>query len=225
MRESRDPSGRMPSRLWYEESEIDLIMDDAFKAAGCPRLSDAGAVDVDAFIELHLKITPEYVTLPDGVFGASDFHPNGKVKMRISDVLSQRAADQEPGAEHFIRTTMAHEAAHVLLHRSMFLSQTESLFGTPAPQTELCRDVGPVLGYSGEWWEWQANRGMGALLMPYIDMRRLLRSNRSEIESAEPAFVDHIAHAYSVSTQVVRYRFSQVLDKPRLSRQTSWEIG
>ncbi len=225
MREARDPSGRMPSRLWFEESEIDQIMDDAFKAAGSPRLNDAGAVDIDTFIESHLKITPEYVALPEGVFGASDFHSNGKVKVRISDVLSQRAADEEAGAENFIRTTMAHEAAHVLLHRSMFLTQTESLFGSPAPQTELCRDVGPVRGYSGEWWEWQANRGMGALLMPYSDMRRLLRTNRSEIDSGESEFVAHIAHAYSVSTQVVRYRFEQVLQKPRLSRQTSWEIG
>lgn len=124
MRETRDHTRRMPSRLYFEQDEIDQIMDEAFKRAGQPRLNDSEAVDVDAFIELHLKITPEYVALPDGVQGASDFFPSGKVKMRISDRLSQRAAHQETGAENFIRTTLAHEAAHVLLHRSMFLAQT-----------------------------------------------------------------------------------------------------
>jgi hypothetical protein len=34
MREGRDPTGKMPYRLWYEESEIDSIMEDELRKAG-----------------------------------------------------------------------------------------------------------------------------------------------------------------------------------------------
>ncbi len=87
--------------------------------------------------------------------------------MRISAALAERAASDEAGAEHLIRATLAHEAAHVLLHRIRFLQQSEAPFGREASRQELCRDIRAVgRGYTGESWERQANRGMGALLLP-----------------------------------------------------------
>ena len=65
MRERRDPGGRMPCRLWYDEREIDTIMEDELRRSGTARIGRA-AVDVDAFIENYLRITPEYVALPQG---------------------------------------------------------------------------------------------------------------------------------------------------------------
>jgi len=166
VRERRDPGGRMPYRIYFEDGEIDQIMEAELRRAHLPRIGDS-AVDVDAFIETYLQITPEYVTLPRGVQGATDFFRDGTVAMRISAELSERAGLHEPGAENLIRTTLAHEAAHVLLHRSLFLTQSEALFGQQASRQELCRDIDPAgRGYTGEWWEWQANRGMGALLLP-----------------------------------------------------------
>ena len=174
MREARDPSGRMPYRLWYDEAEVDAVMEDELHRARDPRVTARGAVDVDIFVEGHLGITPQFVPLPRGVQGATDFFPDGRAEMRISEELSRRAADAEPGAEHLMRTTLAHEAAHVLLHRVLFLQQSEALFGGEVSRRELCRDIRPVgRGYTGEWWEWQANRGMGALLLPKSEMLRL----------------------------------------------------
>jgi hypothetical protein len=66
VRERRDPDGRMPYRLWYDEREIDTIMEDELRRSGTARIGE-GAVDVDAFIENYLRITPEYVDLPPGV--------------------------------------------------------------------------------------------------------------------------------------------------------------
>lgn len=219
MRERRDPAGRMPYRLWYEAAEIDAIMEDELRRSGIARIGD-GAVDVDAFIENYLRITPEFVALPRGVQGATDFFPSGSVKMRISATLAERADSDGAGAEHLMRTTLAHEVSHVLLHRVLFLQQSESLFGDQASRQELCRDIRPIgPGYTGEWWEWQANRGMGALLLP-----------RSEIiEIAGPwtaaalrdgQLVQIIARRYQVSTQAVCFRLEQIKGS-RNPRQTS----
>src|SRR5207244_400094 len=77
----------------------------------------------------------------------------------------------------------AHEAAHILLHRVLFLKESRDIFGGLASRSELCRSVGvPRPGYQGEWWEWQANRGMSALLMP----RRALQDWMVARETASP---------------------------------------
>ena len=81
MRELRDIGGRMPYRLWYGEVEIDMIMEDELHRCGTARIGEA-AVEVDAFIEIYLGITPEYVDLPPGVQGATDFARDGSVRMR-----------------------------------------------------------------------------------------------------------------------------------------------
>lgn len=224
MREARDRSGRMPYRLWYDEAEIDTIMEDELRRAKNPRLARHGAIDVDSFIESHLGVVPQFVKLPKGVQGATDFFPDGTVEMRISDELSQRAADNEPGAEHMMRTTLAHESAHVLLHRILFLKQSEDLFGGQASRTELCRDIRPVgRGYTGEWWEWQANRGMGALLLPKSEMVSYVQNLRGQKVSDTTGDVIAVSDRYRVSRQVVRLRFEQ-LSMATDARQISWDF-
>jgi hypothetical protein len=212
VREQRDLDGRMPYRLWYDASEIDDIMEDELRRSRISRISVGGAVDVDAFIESYLNITPQFVALPRGVQGATDFSPDGTVMMRISEALSERAANDEAGAEHLIRTTLAHEAAHVLLHRVLFLHQSEALFGRQASRQELCRDVRPVgHGYTGEWWEWQANRGMGALLLPKSEIVALTAADPGA-GRRDGKLVLLIAKRYQVSTQVVCFRPDQLAD-------------
>lgn len=212
MREQRDPEGRMPYRLWYDAKEIDELMEAELRRSGIARIGER-AVDVDAFIETYLRINPEFVELPRGVQGATDFFPDGTVKMRISAGLSERAARQEPGAEHLMRTTLAHEAAHVLLHRILFLSQSEALFGGQASRQELCRDIRPVRGYTGEWWEWQANRGMGALLLPRSEVIEVAGPWTAAV-LRDGQLVRIIGRRYQVSTQAVRFRLEQIKGSP-----------
>lgn len=212
MREQRDPTGRLPYRLWYEESEIDAIMEDEFQKAGAPVLPGTIAVDIDAFIEGYLGVVPDFVALPDGVQGATEFYPDGRVRVKMSSDLALRA-DGSPGAERLLRTTLAHEASHVLLHRALFLRGTEPLFGGAASRQELCRDVGFLApGYTGEWWEWQANRGMAALLLPrssvVSEVRRRRGPHGAEVATAQ---LEHeLAGAFAVSRQAMRYRLQQL---------------
>ncbi|MBV8087412.1 MAG: ImmA/IrrE family metallo-endopeptidase [Chloroflexi bacterium] len=166
MREYPDRGGRLPYRLWYDETEIEDICRRELEIAGWPLLGAGPAVDVDTFIERRLGVAPDFVWLPRDVLGATEFGAKGEVHVQVSAELALRA-DRDPGAERLLRSTLAHEAAHVLLHRTLFLRESRSLFGGLAARTELCRSVSvPAPGYTGEWWEWQANRGMAALLLP-----------------------------------------------------------
>lgn len=212
MRERRDPGGRLPYRLWYDESEIETIMADEFQKAGLPVLPGTIAVDIDAFIERYLKLIPDFVALPDGVQGATEFYPDGRVRIKISADLAVRA-DRQAGAERLLRTTLAHEASHFLLHRTLFLRETASLFGDAASRQELCRDVRFVAaGYTGEWWEWQANRGMAALLMPRSVLVSEVQRRR---DTEDPGLIaaqleGDLAEAFAVSRQAMRYRLQQL---------------
>ncbi len=213
----------MPYRLWYDETEIDSIMEDELRRAGNPRLNGGSAVDVDGFIENHLHVTPQFVPLAIDVRGATDFFPDGRVEMRVSRELSERA-DGERGAEHLIRTTLAHEGAHVLLHRQLFLRQSEEMFGGQTSRRELCRDVRHVgRAYSGEWWEWQANRGMGALLLPKSEMVKFVSSSREGGEAPEERLIAQVAERYMVSRQAVGLRFEQ-LSMTSDRNQVAWEF-
>lgn len=216
MRELRDRTGRMPYRLWYEADEIDSIMQDEFEGAGSPVLGGL-AVDVDAFIENHIGIVPDFVELEQGVQGATEFFTDGRVRMKIAADLAARA-QHEKAAERLLRTTLAHEAAHVLLHRILFLRESESLFGGASSRQELCRDVRDVgIAYTGEWWEWQANRGMGALLLPRAGVVEEVRRLREEFGALQfDRVVDDVARAFAVSKVAARYRLEQLgaADKP-----------
>jgi hypothetical protein len=199
----------MPFRIYYDAAEIDQIMEAELTRAHLDRIGIA-AVDVDAFVETYLKITPEYVILPKGVLGATDFARDGTVRMRISAELSERAGRQEPGAENLIRTTLA----HVLLHRILFLSQSEALFGHAASRQELCRDIDPAgRGYTGEWWEWQANRGMGALLLPRSEIIAIA-GPWTAAALRDGQLVQLIARRFQVSTKAVCFRLEQIKGTP-----------
>jgi hypothetical protein len=211
VRELRDRGGRLPYRLWYEESEIEAIAARELRRAGRPTLPGRRATDVDAFLELHLGIVPEYTWLPRGVLGATEFTARGEVRLQVAAELSRRA-DRDPAAEKLLRSTLAHEAAHVLLHRLLFLKESRDIFGGLASRSELCRSVGvPRPGYQGEWWEWQANRGMAALLLPAGAIAAwTAERDRSAPGERVTARREAAAAEFGVSAEAVRRRLTQL---------------
>ena len=212
MKEFPDRGGRLPYRLWYDEAEIEAIAAEMLRRAGHPTLPDSPAVDVDAFVELHLGLVPEYTWLPRGVLGATEFRADGTMRMQIAAELSDRA-ERDPRAETLLRSTVAHEAAHVLLHRVLFLTESRQLFGPGVTvRSELCRSVAFTRpGYQGEWWEWQANRGMAALLLPRDALDAWL-AGREQAFPREPVTRRREAAArdFRVSVDAVRRRLAQV---------------
>jgi hypothetical protein len=172
MRSYRSKSGPFAERPFYKNEEIEAICGDELRAADLfpPTPSP---IRIDRFLEKRFGVVPEYQELGDGVLGLTKFGPNG-----VQGIIVARMLDEEgtTTAERRIRTTLAHEGGHGLLHAHLFAMTTKehSLFGDftdpKAPQI-LCRDVpntSPMhkQGYDGRWWEFQANRAIGALLLP-----------------------------------------------------------
>lgn len=209
MRETtRRPAG-MPFRIWYEAEEIDSLTEaEVVRFCG----HHTAPLDIDGLIERHLRVTPEFVPLPAGILGATEFGRDGSVRMLVSGVMSE-LAERERSGELLLRSTLAHEAAHVLLHRTLFLRESEAIFGTGSARRELCRSIGEDRGrYGVEWWEWQANRGMAGLLMPrtatvgwVTQWRRANPDSRGYTAMLEP-----LAGAFGVSVRAARLRIAEL---------------
>lgn len=163
-------------------------MDDEARKAGLTPTADQPAVKVEAFLERHLGAAlDQHAKLPIDVLGQTVFEPGLPVRVEINADLTG-AIDDGGGLSDIgrWRATLAHEAAHILLHRVLFevpLTQGKLFEEEPAPSQTLMRclkrDVAPGRGAS-DWREVQANRGMAALLMP----RRLFSSVAAEERSA-----------------------------------------
>ncbi len=161
--------GPFAERPHYKISEIERICTHALKSTGLLPNSPE-PVRIDRFVEKYFKVSPCYEPLPDGVLGYTEFGCDGVKAITVTTAL-----DEEGGrvSERRIRTTLAHEGGHGLLHMHLFAlgEKPRSLFEDDSDRPEiLCRDVqGESKGsgkYDGRWWEYQANRAIGGLLLP-----------------------------------------------------------
>lgn len=170
MKTFRTKSGPFSERPHFEPAEIDRICDHELRKAGLYPASPQ-AVRIDRFIEKRFGVSHDYQDLPDGVLGYTRFSNDGVDAIIISAALE---AEKGKVGERRVRTTLAHEAGHGLLHAYLFaLDQKPGhLFDVEshADHKILCRDVkedeGQKRAYDGRWWEFQANRAMGGLLCP-----------------------------------------------------------
>lgn len=161
------PSSKQP---YFTSIQIDQICCDELRNEGLfPSVPEA--IRIERFIEKRFRISPQYEDLPAGVLGFTRFGKNG-----VKAVVISAALDAEGGkvAERRVRTTMAHEAGHGLLHAHLFALDEIPLHlfdkDSHSGDQILCRDVQgdeqKASRYDGRWWEFQANRAMGGLLCP-----------------------------------------------------------
>lgn len=163
MRTLRASSGPFTERPHYELREIERICVDCLREVDClPKSPEP--IRIDHFIEKRFKVVPTYEPLADGVLGFTQFGSKGPAAIVLSRELDEEATDV---SRRRIRSTLAHEAGHILLQGHLFAFEpAPSLFGnSPDVSKEkiLCRDGA---GYAGRWWEFQANRAIGGLLLP-----------------------------------------------------------
>ena len=170
MKYLRDKAGHFSERPHFEPFKIDRICDDELRKTGLLP-STPSAIRIERFIEKRFGVTPQYDDVPDGVLGYTKFGKNGVEAIVISATLD---ATKGKIAERRLRTTLAHEAGHGLLHAYLFAlgEQSLNLFDreSQADHKILCRDIQGEerkgRAYDGRWWEFQANRAIGGLLCP-----------------------------------------------------------
>jgi hypothetical protein len=172
MRKIPTPSGRYPFQLYFEDlGEIDEICLEALKLQSLLPSSPA-PIRIERFVEKQFKTALIYEDLGPGNLGCTVFNSSGMVE---AIVLSRFLEEQNTiAARRRVRSTVAHEAGHGLLHGPLFMDTDSPGFMNGADGKNrrliLCRSedilVDTERSYAGRWWEFQANQAMGSLLLP-----------------------------------------------------------
>lgn len=216
-------SSSLLGRPYYKSAELERICGDALRSASLyPNTPEA--IRIDRFIEKYFKLDIGYEKLPPGVLGFTRFGRTG-----VTDIVVTSAFDDMEGvvAERRLRTTLAHEAGHGLLHAHLFAlgERPPGLFkgeGGTRPEI-MCRDIDGLgarrPGYDGRWWEYQANRAIGALLMPSRLVRVGVAAFCTEVghlgtvvlvEGRREAAIRELADIFDVNPVVARIRLEEV---------------
>jgi hypothetical protein len=174
MKSFRARTGPFTEQPFYEPVEIERICSDELRKVNLLP-SEPSPIRIDRFIEKRFGVQPSYEDLPTGLLGFTKFDMNGVHSIVITTALDREGTQP---AERRLRTTLAHEGGHGLLHAHLFAfeSRPYSLFkdglASDAPKI-LCRDDG-IPTSDGvvkkkppyRWYEYQANLAMSALLLP-----------------------------------------------------------
>jgi hypothetical protein len=110
-------------------------------------------IRIDRFIEKKFGISAEYEDLGDGILGMTQFGSKGVARIIVARSLDEEGTEV---AARQIRTTLAHEAGHGLLHGEPERTRDQSLrivyrsrTRIQAPHTRACLDfVGETRGSS-----------------------------------------------------------------------------
>jgi hypothetical protein len=227
MRQYRGPSG--DERIWFEPLEIEQMMTSELRKAGLMPVDAAPSVKLEAFIERHLKVKlDQHADLPPNVLGVTQFFEGKEPTISINRDLTGSALDEDdspPGQLGRWRATLAHEAGHVLLHRSLFefAVGNMNLFGSPSSgdggrQLLRCLKRDATYTSGGDWREIQANQAMAALLMPKglfvklarAEMGKVFPSRETIPVGGEDRIAARLAPALEVSRQAARIRLTTV---------------
>ena len=167
-------AGPFMKKPFFTHEDLERICRDALEQHGLFP-SEPTPVRIDRFVEKRFNILPSYEYLPMGLLGFTRFGPKGVEEIVVSKTLDEAGTQI---AERRLRTTLAHESGHGLLHAHLFAFGTppDSLFGDAlADRTPklLCRSGGipssetsRTRKQSYRWWEYQANQAMAILLLP-----------------------------------------------------------
>jgi len=165
-----------PKAVFLPLHRIERITEEHLIASGLMPSLDSPVVDIEAFLDNYLKVhLDQHADLPPDELGVTHFCPGKVPQVKINRDLTNLADDEDSPfwAEGRWRSTLGHEAAHVIFHRADYeIERQASLFGDESnldegPRLHRClkRDFG-VPGKVTASREYQANAGMAALLMP-----------------------------------------------------------
>ena len=230
MRKIPTPSGRYPFQLYFEDlGEIDEICLEALKTQSLLP-SNPAPIRIERFVEKQFKTALIYEDLGPGNLGCTVFNPSGAVE---AIVVSRSLEEQNTtSARRRVRSTVAHEADHGLLHGPLFMeaNSPDLLNGADGKNRRLilCRSedilVDTQRSYAGRWWEFQATQAMGSLLLPSPLMHAFLDQSginpscfRSGIltPAQRESLAKNAAVIFDVNPVVVRIRLDSLFSQKK----------
>jgi hypothetical protein len=215
--------GQTSKAPYFTPSQIDNMCCDELRGVGLLP-SSPEPIRIDRFIEKRFNVSPQYEGMPNGVLGFTRFGKNG-----VKAVVISSALDAEGGkvAARRVRTTIAHEGGHGLLHAHLFALDEIPLHlfdqDSHSGDQILCRDVHgdekKVHRYDGRWWEVQANRAMSSLLCPRPLVLEAMKpflapvgllGVEALVENRREEAVRALAEIFDVNPAVTRIRLSEM---------------
>ena len=112
MKTFKSPSGPFVEQPYYTANDVEAICSDELLKLGFYP-SDPSPVRIDRFIEKRFDLQPTYEDLPNGLLGFTRFGTKGVEEIVITTALDEEGTRP---AERRLRTTLAHEGGHGLLH-------------------------------------------------------------------------------------------------------------
>src|SRR5580658_589980 len=229
MKTIRSKSGPIGERPHFKPSEIDRICADELRKQGLYPASPQ-PVRIDRFVEKRFGVVPQYEELPDGVLGYTKFSKKGVDGIVISAALDLEGTKV---AERRIRTTLAHEAGHGLLHAYLFALNVKPLHlfddDSHSDHQILCRDVQGEerkgRAYDGRWWEFQANRAMGGLLCPRPLVQEALKPFLTSSGSLGAVTLDDDRREEAMRTVAEIFDVNPIVAKIRISEMYPADTG
>ena len=217
-----DRTRRFQQRPYYAEHELDEqcqeIMAGFLKAkygsAAYPITTD----DLTVMIERDVAELDLYANLAGegrGVEGVTELRHRKKPSVRIARYLSE-----SPARENRLRSTLAHEYAHVVFHG--FLWALEDGGRKPGPvrsHYRRCRRSRVVASPQTDWMEWQVGYAGGALLMPIAPLAAIVQAALDEWGIAKHVrqgdrrhseLVESVSQAFAVSKAAANVRLSKL---------------
>jgi hypothetical protein len=185
MRKVPTPSGPFPFQVYFDDlGEIDEICLEALKSQSLLP-SKPAPIRIERFVEKQFRTPLRYEDLGPDNLGCTIFNSSGAVEA----ILVSRSLEEQntTPARRRVRSTVAHEAGHGLLHGALFI-------GDNFPDRRenqrriLCRSEDILVEtqrlYRGRWWEFQANQAIGSLLLPRLLVNAFLDQSGIEVDSS-----------------------------------------
>lgn len=216
MRWYRDHEGIQ--QVYLKDAEIDEITEGELRKADLMPTVGTCRVDIEVFVERHLGAHLDLgAALDDDVLGVTELRRGEPATILINRDLTDSAfeIDEYSGTLGRWRATLAHEGTHVLLHGFLFEldPDQQSMFDEDTiPDDRLVRCYKRDTSFAGrsrDPREFQANKGMAALLMPRSVFGEAARDLVAASEMT-PQIVEQLARRFEVSRQAARIRLSSL---------------
>ena len=230
MKKIKDKECRFPFRHWFEDGEIDSLMENHL-AEFSKKITTIKIppVPVDLFVEKYLGVEfdnyAQLITETDNILGATYFGDSG-IAIKIDKSLTEKADSKENiGRYNF---TVSHEAFHALYHKELFAQDKNQLEFSGLERKKKIECLGRDMGVFSEktkaktpWWEVHANMGAAALLMPktmFLEHFVTERNAYGVTDNYKLATMQHVlypvicylSNTFNASMEAVRIRLNQL---------------